>query len=190
VVSAAAPEEASRLAAQAIVIEEAELSAEFLYQATGIDGAVLFAPDGTCHALGVILDGTASKDGDRARGSRFNSAIRYLSSDRPPAMIVLVSEDGMIDMLPRLRPRVPRRLLDDAIDRYQRLTTAKELDLELRSDAYDVIEKLAFYMSEEQCELVNRLEAEFQQGQLDRGGFMIQRAPFQPHPAMNDSYFL
>jgi hypothetical protein len=52
--------EAARLSAQATLIEPALLSPELLRQATGIDGAVLFDPDGTCHALGVILDGTAT----------------------------------------------------------------------------------------------------------------------------------
>ena len=42
-----------------------------------VDGAVLLGPDGRCHAFGVILDGAATDHGDPARGSRYNSAVRY-----------------------------------------------------------------------------------------------------------------
>lgn len=109
VISDAATDEAARLSTQAILVEPEALSAEVLTQATAIDGAVLFSPDCVCHALGVILDGSASDEGDRARGARLNSALRYLTKPAAATMIVLVSEDGMIDVLPRLRPRVSRR---------------------------------------------------------------------------------
>jgi len=190
VVSEAAAEEAARLSAQAILIEPTVLSPKLLHQATSIDGAVLFDPDGTCHAIGVILDGTASADGDRSRGSRYNSAVRYLASAMERTMIVLVSEDGMIDVLPRLHPRIARETLDEAVDRYQRLTTAHEVDEELQADAFHRLEELAFYLSAEHCELINRLETEYQDRRLASGGIKIMGRPFKPDPALDDSYFL
>jgi DisA bacterial checkpoint controller nucleotide-binding len=82
------------------------------------------------YALGVILDGSASNQGDRGRGARFNSALRYLTQPAAATMIILVSEDGMIDVLPRLRPRISRRIVDSALASYQRLTTAGDGDAE------------------------------------------------------------
>jgi hypothetical protein len=190
VISDAAAEEAARLSAQAILIEPEPLSPELLRQATGIDGAVLFAPDGTCHALGVILDGSATDQGDRARGARFNSALRYLTTSAAATMIVLVSEDGMIDVLPWLRPRISRQAIERALASYERLTTAGEVDGEMRSDAYERLEELAFYLTAEQCERVNRLEAAYQQRQLDNGGIAITGRTLKPDPLMNDSYFI
>lgn len=190
VISAAAADEAARLSAQAILIEPKSLPPELLRQATGIDGAVLFAPDCTCYALGVILDGSASDQGDRARGARFNSALRYLTHPAAATMIVLVSEDGMIDVLPRLRPRISRRTIAVALASYERLTTADAVDGEMRADAYNRLKGLAFYLTAEQCELVNRLEAEYQQRQLDSGGFKITGRALTPDPDMNDSYFI
>ena len=189
VVSEAAAAEAERLAAQAILIEETELSPELLYRATSIDGAALFSPTGACHALGVILDGVATDEGNRARGSRFNSAVRYLATVKAATMVVLVSEDGMIDVLPHLHPRIYRRDLDTAIERYLELTSADEPDRELRSDAFDRLEELAFYLSEDQCALINRVEEEFQDRELAGGGFKISRPPFRVDPHLNDSYF-
>lgn len=189
VVSEAAAAEAERLGAQAILIEEAQLSPELLYRATSIDGAALFSPAGACHALGVILDGVAADEGNRARGSRFNSAVRYLATVEAAAMVVLVSEDGMIDVLPHLHPRIYRRDLDAAIERYLALTNADEPDRELRSDAYDRLEELAFYLSEDQCALINRAEEEFQDRELAGGGYKISGRHFRVDAHMNDSYF-
>ena len=61
---------------------------------------MLIQPDGTCHAIGAILDGLATEKGDSSRGSRYNSAVRYVNSSKYPVLAVVVSEDGWIDLLP------------------------------------------------------------------------------------------
>jgi len=66
---------------------------------TSIDGAVMLDVDGVCHGIGVILDGEAGSNETSARGSRYNSAVRYLHRN-PGCLVVVVSEDGMIDVLP------------------------------------------------------------------------------------------
>jgi hypothetical protein len=96
----------------------------------------------------------------------------------------------MIDVLPRLHPRISRTMLEQAIERYRRLTTADEVDLELRADAFERLEELAFYLSAEQCDLINKLELEFQEGQLASGGLKIVRSPLRPDPALDKSYFV
>ncbi|MCE9567931.1 MAG: DNA integrity scanning protein DisA nucleotide-binding domain protein [Planctomycetes bacterium] len=67
--------------------------------ATAIDGAVILDIDGVCHGIGVILDGEAGPNESAARGSRYNSTVRYLRRN-PECLVVIVSEDGMIDVLP------------------------------------------------------------------------------------------
>ena len=101
VISQRAAEEAKRLASQAIPIEPAALDASLVAKVTGIDGSVLVDPAGDCHAIGVILDGTATTQGDRSRGARYNSAVKYLASTDTATVILLVSEDGMINLLPK-----------------------------------------------------------------------------------------
>jgi len=190
VISEGAADEAARLSAQATLIEPALLSPELLRQATGIDGAVLCDPDGTCHALGVILDGTATAEGDRARGARYNSALRYLASAKPATMIVLVSEDGMINVLPRLQPRITRTTVERALETYQRLTTGDDDDAEMRANALERLEQLRFYLNAEQCALINELERAYQEHRLAEGGIMITGSAFKPDPATDESYFL
>ena len=99
VISQEAAAEAQRLEKQCIRIRPVKLRPEILHSVTAIDGAVLLDPDGVCHAIGVILDGRASKFGSASRGARFNSAIRYLDGADCDCLAVIVSEDGMIDIL-------------------------------------------------------------------------------------------
>jgi hypothetical protein len=51
----------------------------------------------------VILDGRASGRGDGTRGARYNSALRYIESSAYPCLAVVVSEDGMVDVLTSVR---------------------------------------------------------------------------------------
>ena len=102
VVSGSAATEAARLGSQALTIEPTRLDDSLVRQVTGIDGAILVDPSGYCHAIGVILDGTATGEGDRSRGARYNSAVKYLASaGDTPTVILLVSEDGDDQSPPR-----------------------------------------------------------------------------------------
>lgn len=70
-----------------------------------IDGAAIFDLTGACHGAGVILDGISVEDaGDiperRERGARFTSTVRFLAGHRGKAGAIVVSEDGMVDLLP------------------------------------------------------------------------------------------
>lgn len=99
VVSEMAEAEARRLGGQ---VEPFILTADMVRSLTAIDGAVLMDPTGSCHGLGVILDGQAAESWDPSRGSRYNSAMRYVSTKRGQGhkcMAVVVSEDGMINLL-------------------------------------------------------------------------------------------
>jgi hypothetical protein len=98
IVSAEAPAEARRLAAQGTAIAPRALDPEALQAATGIGGAILLDPGGRCHAIGVILDGIAGPHGAPSRGSRFNSAANYVRG-QPGTLAVVVSDDGSVDLL-------------------------------------------------------------------------------------------
>ncbi|RZK29262.1 MAG: hypothetical protein EOO57_19690, partial [Hymenobacter sp.] len=99
-ISTGAKPEAERLRRQCFRVVPRVMTRPVLRQASSIDGAVLVEPDGTCYAIGVILDGQATEKGDSSRGARYNSAVRYTSSSPYPCLAVVVSEDGWIDLLP------------------------------------------------------------------------------------------
>ncbi len=61
------------------------------------------------------LSGIAHEFGDPDRGARYNSALRCVHSQRTACMAFIVSEDGGVDVVPELRPRISRRIIDDAL---------------------------------------------------------------------------
>ncbi|WP_426491772.1 diadenylate cyclase [Hymenobacter sp. 102] len=103
VISEGAAQEAARLTRQCFRVAPRLMTPSVLRLVTNIDGAVLIDPAGTCYAIGAILDGLATEKGDSSRGSRYNSALRYVESSRYPVLAIVVSEDGWIDLLPPVR---------------------------------------------------------------------------------------
>ncbi|MEC0235704.1 tetratricopeptide repeat protein [Paenibacillus kribbensis] len=100
-----AKHELHQLSKQSTLIEPGIINPEYIKYLTAIDGAIYFDTDGLCHAIGVILDGIAKEDiGDASRGARYNSAYRYLyklkEDEQKKCVIVIISEDGMVDLIP------------------------------------------------------------------------------------------
>lgn len=109
IISCGASQEAERLQHQCFRLSPLPLTPALLPSLTDIDGAVLLDVDGTCHAIGVILDGRVGVQGSiaghRGRGARYNSAVRYAAEvNCPKSLIIVRSEDGMIDFLPEEEP--------------------------------------------------------------------------------------
>lgn len=99
VVSVGAQIEATRLGTQAIATASTALTPGLMRLITAIDGAVLIDTHNHCHAIGAILDGLATEAGDPARGARYNSAVRYVASSAHACLAIVVSEDGMINVV-------------------------------------------------------------------------------------------
>ncbi|WP_088126198.1 diadenylate cyclase [Bacillus sp. JEM-1] len=100
--------EVQRLKEQSIKIDVIDIKRNSYFKQvvekiTNIDGALYMDIDGYIHAIGVILDGYAKiGEGDSSRGARYNSAIRYKNGKgvNGKCVIVVISEDGMIDIIP------------------------------------------------------------------------------------------
>ena len=99
VITTEALAEADRLKLQCTLIEPVPLTPLITRLVTSIDGAVLLDPEGYCYSIGVILDGRASGRGNSARGARYNSALRYVESSDYPCIAIVVSEDGLVDVI-------------------------------------------------------------------------------------------
>ena len=105
VITTEALAEADRLKLQCTLIEPVPLTPLITRLVTSIDGAVLLDPDGYCYSIGVILDGRASGRGDSTRGARYNSAVRYVESSKYPCLAVVVSEDGLVNVITAESPK-------------------------------------------------------------------------------------
>ena len=104
VISTEARAEAERLRTQSTLLEPMLPTPLLTRLVTSIDGALLLDVDGFCHAVGVILDGKSHPNrGTPTRGARYNSAVRYVESSTFPCLAVVVSEDGMVDIVTRRR---------------------------------------------------------------------------------------
>ncbi|MDP2288074.1 MAG: diadenylate cyclase [Actinomycetota bacterium] len=182
--------EALRFLPQAQLIEPVDLDDETFQAATSIDGAVLLGPDSMCHAVGVILDGEATGEGLASRGARFNSAVRYHAGHGSGALIVVVSEDGMIDLLPDLPRRVTRVEVEDAVIHLEE-TVTEDPDFENFFRRHDHIEALAFYLSAEQCERVNGARDLIETHRAQRSNLTLSGWPrFAPNSLMDENFFL
>lgn len=103
VITTEALAEADRLKLQCTLIEPVPLTPLITRLVTAIDGAVLLDPESYCYSIGVILDGKASGRGTSTRGARYNSAIRYVETSPYPCLAVVVSEDGLVDVITKER---------------------------------------------------------------------------------------
>jgi hypothetical protein len=192
VISERAAEEAARVESQALTIEPTRLDDTLVRQVTGIDGAVLVDPSGSCHAIGVILDGVATSTGDRSRGARYNSAVKYLASaEDTPTVILLVSEDGMINLLPDLRPRMRRADLEAMLARLREAAAIEPVDAERFYKAYRPVAEAAFYLSPDQIEEVNALRDDhWERRKAEGASIWVNETPLRPDPEMNDEYLI
>lgn len=93
--------ETMRLSNQSTLVSPFRPMPGMMKQLTRIDGTLVMDPSGICYAVGAILDGQASVRGNRARGGRYNSAVMYFESVKHPCLIVIFSQDGSIDLVPR-----------------------------------------------------------------------------------------
>jgi hypothetical protein len=189
VISENAATEAERLDSQCTRVEPFLMTEELIPRVTSIDGSVLVDTDGTCHAIGVILDGLASPRCTPERGARYNSAIRYVYN-RNDAMAVLRSEDGMISLFPELMPQINRRQIRDTLEGLRQASAAVEPDRELLWNLMSWLHKHEFYLTADECEEAERLHdqarAKIPKGEM----YAVHSASLTPHSDMNASYYL
>ena len=181
--------EADRLGGEGMPIEPDYLEPDTIVRLGSVDGAVIIGPDGRCHAFGVILDGVASESGDRARGARFNSAVRYQNADTAGSMIIVISDDGTIDLLPQLMPRVQRDEIKQAVDAFCNHCDSTLIDGEEFAKLYKKVERLAFYLNDEQCLRVNEKHEQEMDRRFASGGMRVLGRGLCPNPRMDESYF-
>ncbi len=192
VVSSGAKDEAKRLQKQATIIEPVKLTPSLMGVITAIDGAVLIDTNSTCYAIGVILDGLASQKGTPARGARYNSAIRYAESSEYPCIMVVISEDGSIELIPDLMPQISRSTIISAINALKELKEKKEFDPKIFNRTMGWLGKHRFYLSAEMCSEINELRHAIEENRNQEGGTSVSivYSDFVPNEEMNDSYFL
>ncbi|NQT51817.1 DNA integrity scanning protein DisA nucleotide-binding domain protein [bacterium] len=192
VISDHAAEEARRLAVQSTLIQPTVLTASLVHSLSAIDGALLVDPQGTCHAIGVILDGLACAKGTSARGARFNSAVRYVETARQEfghqCMAIVVSEDGPIDIVPDLRPQVSRRLVPDQIEAFGALTENPPIRRREFNRFLRWFQEHRAYLSQADAARINAVRRGLEP-HLEPSSTSIFWQELKGNPDVDDSYF-
>lgn len=184
VVAEDAESEAARLSRQGTSIEAAQMSVDLLRQASSIDGSILLDPHGYCHAIGVILDGVANEHCTPSRGSRFNSAVRYVSTDHVRRLAIVVSDDRTVNVFPAVRPRQSRKEIASHI------TALEAASHENYHQPLNWLETRRFYLNEEECAVINATIARISDQVLEVGEIRLVRELFKVDPEFNESYLL
>nr|WP_145231254.1 DNA integrity scanning protein DisA nucleotide-binding domain protein [Gimesia algae] len=155
-----AEEESQRLSNQSTQITPKYLVPSILKCLTAIDGAIILDPKGTCFAIGAILDGMATQDGDPSRGARYNSALRYTKTLKSPCFIIVVSEDGGVDFIPDLKPAIKRTEIDARINTLNEIAEGELIYQKFQRKYNDTMQWLSahrLYLSDQNCQLINDL---------------------------------
>ena len=182
--------EIDRLAQQALPIKPEYLEYKDVARLGRVDGAIFLGPDGRCYAFGVILDGRATLSGDRARGARFNSSVRYQQTFREiGTMVIVISDDGTVDLIPKLMPRVWQQQIEDAVQAFCEYSENEEYDGEEWARRNEQVVSFKFYLNQDQCDRVNESFERVMDRRLDSGSMKIIREPFQQDPDLDESYF-
>lgn len=182
VVTEDATSETQRLAKQGTGIEPVRLTEQLLRRVSGIDGTIILDPTGQCHAIGVILDGIATDECTPSRGSRFNSAVRYVQSGSARRLAIVVSDDRTVDIFPQLRPRISRALLERNIAAFEVAT------LDNYHKARNWLDFYRFYLNAPQCARVNAALDRLDALQKEVGEIYILTNPFEVNMEWEDSY--
>lgn len=193
IISQQAEAEAKRLGNQCFPLETLKLNEKLVAQTTSIDGGVLMDENANCHAIGVILDGIATEKGDSSRGSRYNSAVRYYEhfGEESPLVIVVVSEDGMINLIPDLKPQISYTQIVESIENFKELLNANHLDKKTFNRDMGCFQSINFYLTSENCETINTTRKEIENKfSKDLAMVHIVFQDLIPNPEMNDSYYL
>lgn len=191
VITSDAETEAKRLALQSTKIEPILLNNDLIGNVTSIDGAILLDIHGICHSIGVILDGIATSKGSSARGSRYNSAVRYVEMHERKCVAVIISEDGMVDLYPQLRPQIKKSDVSKRLEQLRSAVNREKVDYDEFRPLMNWFGDHEFYLSKDECAEINDLKIKFKSKLvMEMGAIYIEYPDFKPNSEMNDSYFI
>lgn len=192
-ISSKAADEALRLSSQCFKIRPIRINKDIIHQITSIDGAVLIDIDCTCHAIGVILDGIATSNGDSSRGAMYNSAVRYYEymEHKAQTVLVVISEDGIIDLIPNLKPQIKHSAINKHINALVKISETDKFLRKSFNRLMDFFRENDFYLSQKECATVNKLRRAIElKHKNSNDGIRMIWDNLVPHQEMNETYYL
>lgn len=194
VITDKAKEEAVRFGKRCISIKPQKLHPSLLLSLTSIDGGVLIDPFGIAYAKGVILDGIVGVQGNAGRGSRYNSAVTYCEhrSAYQISMIVVVSADGTVDLVPDVPPQIKHSEIVSLIELLKELNSEEKFRRSVYYQTMKLLTNRRFYLTHAECDAINKLKQELSQLDEKHNSGSLRQIfdDFIPNPEMNESYYV
>ena len=103
--------------------------------------------------------------------------------------MVIQSEDGMIDIVPNLRPQISRREIKLKIEQLERLAAIEEPDTVEFNRLMRWLDDRRFYMTNKSCKRIES-SREAVEPRFASETFRIIIPKFKRHSELNKSYFL
>lgn len=183
VVASDAAEEALRLSNQGMMVEPFILTPQLFERLCKIDGSILIDPAGRCYGVGLVLDGIANDLCKPSRGSRYNSAVRYVYSSKARRMAIVRSDDGTTDVIPLLRPKVSREEIEKFLVEFENAGPDEYHASRLYLDRH------RFYLNPEQCRRANVAIDRLDKAPREVGVIYVMTRKFEQNSEMNDEYY-
>jgi DNA integrity scanning protein DisA with diadenylate cyclase activity len=191
VICSDAKDEAERLGNQSIQLKPFNIDENTVKKLSNIDGAILIDEHGVCYSIGTILDGIATNKGDSSRGSRYNSSIRYYEQRKKYAdiVVIIVSEDGMVDFIPQLMPVISHESINKTIAKLFELESETEINIKKYYSCMDSLYELEFYLTQDQCDQINTYRKRIEPRIAQQNNGVMSREDLYPNSECNATYF-
>ena len=187
-----AKSESERLKNRCFKVQPKFLTPSDLILLMRIDGGIMIDQFLNLHAYGVLLDGKVSKKGDNSRGSRFNSAITYFEAyeSTNPTMIIVISDDGMLNIIPNLKPQIDHLKIKEAIQIMKDLENPHNYNHEKFIETVEWLNFHRFYLTKLECEKLNLSNKKISEHILPSRKMFFSYGDYIFNEDMNDSYYL
>ena len=111
---------------------------------------------------------------------------------RTQIAVLVISEDGMVDFVPHLRPIIKRSLVENIVTELKTISLDETISIKKFNSIIDSLYNMEFYLNSEQCSLINEKRKEIEKKlweQNDGGYAQMIREDLVPDSECNSSYF-
>ena len=105
-------------------------------------------------------------------------------------MIIIISEDGMVNLIPNLMPQVLHSVITGRIEELKTLASDTLPDLKAYNRVMGDLDGYKFYLSPTECKIVNQKSRQAAKKIKDPLFIDVFKQEFKPYKEMNESYYL
>jgi hypothetical protein len=106
-------------------------------------------------------------------------------------MIIVHSEDGMVDVIPKLMPQIKHEFILEKIALLEKLSSPISFDRVTFYSTMRLLENRAFYLTDEECNKINSLKTllESLDKTIGENQMWLTFEDFKPNLMMNEKYY-